>query len=219
MPERLARAYWIRLQRILRRIARGHSTTHEIALGAAIGIFIGMTPTIGLQMVIAAAIATLLGANRLSAILPVWISNPATMVWLYGSTYTIGRAIVGGPTLREFLGEFKKVHQSEGLFAAMQEMFNVGMSIQLPLWLGSILAGTVCAVPTYFLVQRAVDAFRDRLSRRREARNVRVTKVLRKRAEDESAAAKAAAGDAPTDPPQADASSEHSATANNTADS
>lgn len=203
MPERLARGYWIRLQRVLRRIARGHGTTHEIALGAAIGIFVGMTPTIGLQMIIAAAVATLVGANRLSAVLPVWISNPATMFWIYGTNYAIGRLLVGGPELSRFLEEFNQVNEADGLFTAMGYVLDLGLSIQLPLWLGSLVLGTVFAVPTYYLTHCGIDTFRARRTRRRKARAERVTQVLLKRAEEEEDSDCDADGD---DTPEPDAS-------------
>ena len=49
---------WIRHHnwRFLRQFLRLRASAHSIALGAAIGIFIGLTPTVGFQMIIGVVI-------------------------------------------------------------------------------------------------------------------------------------------------------------------
>lgn len=207
MPERLTRLYWIRIQRALRRVARSHGTTDEIALGVAIGMLIGMTPTVGLQMVIAAFVATLVGANRLSAILPVWITNPLTIAPIYTFNYWIGLQLVGGPDTATFWKSFNEVIQAskeggffEGMWNALSTLAHLGMDIQLPLWTGCFVVGIALAVPSFFVSRRAVTQFRIRLKRRRAARHDRVTAILsRKDVEAVRAEAEAEPEGAPAD--------------------
>jgi hypothetical protein len=68
-----------------------------IARGLAIGLFVAFTPTIGVQLILAAALATLLGASRAAALVPVWITNPVTIPPIYGFTYMVGSWFFPGP--------------------------------------------------------------------------------------------------------------------------
>ena len=63
-----------------------NDTPHRIALGLAIGIFVTWTPTIGFQMVLTVVLSTLFRANKFVGVPFVWISNPLTVVAIYGPT-------------------------------------------------------------------------------------------------------------------------------------
>ena len=62
---------------------------HRLALGAAIGVFVAFTPTVGLQMMLTVSLAWLLRANKVIGLPVVWISNPATLVPIYYSCYVV----------------------------------------------------------------------------------------------------------------------------------
>ena len=77
---------WRRTRRFLIvKVLHANDTPHRIALGIAIGVFIGLTPTVGLQMIIALALATALRANKVVCIPMVWITNPVTLVPIYSA--------------------------------------------------------------------------------------------------------------------------------------
>ena len=78
MPETVRRKVTRRAFRILRSVVRLRGSPRAIAGGLAIGVFVAFMPTRGFQMLFAAFLATLFGANRPAAVLPVWITNPAT---------------------------------------------------------------------------------------------------------------------------------------------
>ena len=63
---------------------------HYVALGMAIGVFIAITPTIPFHTVAAIGLAFLLKASKPAAYLGVWVSNPATIVFLYYACYKTG---------------------------------------------------------------------------------------------------------------------------------
>ena len=67
----------------------------EVALGFALGIFIGASPTMGFQMPIAVFFAAILKWNKISAAMGVWITNPITAPFFYGFTYLVGAKILG----------------------------------------------------------------------------------------------------------------------------
>ena len=77
------------------RFIRLRGTPEEVAKGFALGIFIGMTPTFGVQMPIAFFFAWLLRENKLAAIIGVWVTNPLTAPFIYASEYEIGRLLRG----------------------------------------------------------------------------------------------------------------------------
>ena len=189
---------WIRVQgwAFLRRFLRLRATPHAIALGAAIGVFIAMTPTVGLQMVIAFVLATILGGNRLAAVLPAWITNPVTIVPIYTFNYWLGTVLVGGPGVEDFRQEFSGIahaYEEGGFGDATGLVFDLGADVLLPLWIGSVLVGLVGALAAYPLMRRAVIRFHDHRARKRAARQTRVDTRLR----DAARAEEAVSADAP----------------------
>jgi uncharacterized protein len=126
------------------RFARLRGLPEEIAKGFALGIFIGMTPTFGLQMLIAIFFAYLLKENRLAAIVGVWVTNPVTAPVIYAIEYELGRILLGmhrADLPREF---------SVGALA------NMSYEILAPLWVGGLVAGVLCGSLAYFVALRTL---------------------------------------------------------------
>ena len=67
-----------------------NETNHQIALGLAVGIFVGFLPIMGIQMSVAVPLAFFLRCNKLLAAAGVWITNPATFIPLYYFNYRFG---------------------------------------------------------------------------------------------------------------------------------
>ena len=82
------------LKSVYERFIRIRGTPREIALGFALGIFIGFSPTMGLQMALGFFLASLLKWNKYAAAIGVWISNPLTAPFLYGATYIVGSKLL-----------------------------------------------------------------------------------------------------------------------------
>lgn len=129
---------------ILVRFVRLRGLPEEIAKGIALGIFIGMTPTFGLQMVIAIFFAYLLRENRLAAIIGVWVTNPLTAPVIYAIEYEVGRILLDIP---------RATLPAEFSFGAFK---NLGYDILAPLWLGGVVAGVLCGSLAYFVTLRLV---------------------------------------------------------------
>src|SRR3990172_6945415 len=81
------RRWWTRPRTFIRHILLADDTPHSIALGTAIGTFIGLTPTGGVQMLLVMLVAflcrPLFRFNQIAALLMVYISNPLTAVPIY----------------------------------------------------------------------------------------------------------------------------------------
>ena len=82
------------IQKVYERFIRIRGNPREIALGFAVGVFVGMTPTMGVQMPIAIFFAVLCKWSKLSAAIGVWISNPLTAPMIYGVTYITGAKLM-----------------------------------------------------------------------------------------------------------------------------
>jgi len=134
-----------------------NDTPHRIALGVAVGMFVAWTPTVGIQMVLTAFIAAMLGANKVVGLPWVWISNPATMLPIYYWNYRIGRLMLGGdwPPLR-----LRKVVRTEGWWQKFWVLLHETVVVAWPLWMGSLIVAAATAVPTYFIIRWAVIAYR-----------------------------------------------------------
>ena len=156
------------MRRLVRSILHSRGTPRAVALGAAIGIFVACTPTIGFQMIIAAALATLCGANRLPAIVMVYISNPLTAVPLYGFCYKVGSVLLAwfgfNPLSWARLSALFKFGGGEPLLTSVWQKFisllSLGWDITLPLWVGCFLVGAVSAAISYPLLVRLVEGHR-----------------------------------------------------------
>lgn len=170
MPSvRLRRTAAIRLLWSLRPL---RASAAEIGRGLAVGTLVAFTPTVGLQTVLAAVLATLVGGSRAAAILPVWISNPLTFPIVYVTTYRVGRWFWPGRTaegltgaLEEFLASLQ-VTDPWDVAARVSLLLSLGSEMAIPLWLGGILVGSVAAVAAYALTVGAIAAARATLRRR-----------------------------------------------------
>jgi hypothetical protein len=167
------------LRKALRRVIYSRSSSQSIAAGAAVGVFVGFTPTVGFQMVISALAATVLRVNRLAAIFPVWITNPFTIVPIYYFEYQVGTWVwpaEEGPHVVERLNvladKISAVTVSDfwsSMSAVFAAMGSLGADVLVPLMLGSLVVGIVCAAATYPLTLWTVK----RIRRQRELYAVR----------------------------------------------
>lgn len=159
---------------VVHRILQLDDTPHRIALGVFLGFLVGATPTIGFQMIIYVAIAAMVGANKISGILPVWLSNPLTAVPLYYSNWKIGQFLMtgslsGSPETKAAIERMMNGATSDAslwerltspeLWGAAFDTF-VAMGAEL--WVGSLLVGVVLGAPAYWAAYRGVVVYRKR---------------------------------------------------------
>ena len=127
---------------------RLRGTPEEVAKGLALGIFIGMTPTFGLQMVIVLFFAWILKENKIAAIIGVWVTNPITAPFIYAAQYETGRLVLGMDRLH-FPTEF-----------SFETFTNFGAEIMVPLCLGSLIHAVLWGLLTYALTLRFIPLLR-----------------------------------------------------------
>jgi hypothetical protein len=172
----------IALRKAWRRVVYSRSSTHSIAAGVALGVLVAFTPTMGFQMIIAAALATVFGFSRLAAILPVWITNPFTMVPIYCSCYLTGSRILPGAEgsaagVRGEMAEFAAKASAVSLTnlwtstaEAASALARLGADILWPFLLGA--AGAAASYPAAFWAVSLVRRMRRRSAVRRAERRL-----------------------------------------------
>lgn len=142
-----------RFNHAVKRLLSLRGTPHQIALGFAVGIFVGMSPFMMCHSVTAIFFASLLGCNRISAVGGVFITNPVTAPFFYGWTYQVGRTFLGmkpaPPVSLEFSMDFIL-----SLLRGAPEMLWI-------LTVGGVATGLPMAVLCYFLCRWCIRRYRN----------------------------------------------------------
>ena len=147
---------------LLKKAFLSDDSPRQIALGAAIGIFVACSPFIGLQAWIALPIALIVRANRLSTLGFTLLANPFTMPILYTAEGLLGRYILG------------ITHPlPSGDFSNLPGFLALGTEILMAVLVGFVVIGVVSAVITYLVtLNLAVIMKRKRRQRQADGENV-----------------------------------------------
>ncbi len=127
----------------------------------------------GFQTAIAVPIAAVLGWNKISAAMGVWISNPATAPFLYGGTY-----LVGAELMRLVTGKDPAVDVD---FSTLSTLLKSTPELLTPLVLGGVVLGIPVAVGGYYLSLAAVLRYRERIARSLSGKVKRIKEIGAKR--------------------------------------
>jgi uncharacterized protein (DUF2062 family) len=165
-----------RLRRFLNWLIRLRGSPQAIARGAAIGLVVSFTPTIGFQTLIVLGVATLLNANRPVSIVPTWLTNPVTIPPVYAFTYYLGSFFWPGPepaTVTHAMHAAAKDLESLDFLAIRAQLgvfLDLGLDVFIPMWIGGLIVGAAAAAIAYPLTLRTVVRLRERRRRRRAKR-------------------------------------------------
>ena len=140
------------LKRYFHTLVTIHSSPLAIALGTALGIYVGFTPFIGLQTVLGVVLATLFGCNRLAAAIGVNLHTPILWLWpgVFALEYKLGQWMLGS---RSF-PPFSMSHLS------WSTTFEVG----LPILLGSVIVGLPVAAAAFWFLFSWIKRYQEKHS-------------------------------------------------------
>ena len=144
-----------------------HLNRRTVSGAVAIGLFCGYLP-MPMEMLVAAALAIIFKVNLPISVSLVWISNPVTWVPMYGAGYLLGAKILG----------MEAVKFDDMTMAWL-------MSQVVPLWLGSLILGSLLAL-TGYLITRAlwrlytIQHWQKRRNRKELQRHPESIEVIRK---------------------------------------
>ncbi len=144
---RTLKYHWLKFRRL-------QGDPRRLALGAALGIFVGVTPTLPFHTIMVLSLAPLLRVSVITAYMGIWISNPLTWVPQYLLAYEVGRYIV-------FRGEPLRIPEHATLSNLLDLLWRGGLALQV----GGIIISIPPAIAAYFFTLWAVKRYRQRRAR------------------------------------------------------
>ena len=136
MARKIIRNWLNKFQEQFQKAILSKTSSHEIALGMAVGIFIGFLPFLGFQVLIGLVAIFLFRINKITTLLGIFVTNPITITPIFAFNYFIGKLILGA----------EKVSQSSNLLSIEVLLENFK-----PLIIGSVVVGFVVAIVAYFI--------------------------------------------------------------------
>lgn len=109
-----------------------------LAGGIALGLFVGLTPTVGAQMLLSLGGAVFFRVNAAAAFIALWVSNPITTPALYWFFNRLGAMLFA-----DWLPAEKLAKLAPAARAVVEQ--------SAYMWLGSLLVASVGAAAGYFL--------------------------------------------------------------------
>jgi len=122
-------------------------TSREVAFSFSLGVFITALPTLGVGVLVFFVLAFLFDRlSKIALFASVLILNPVVKWGVYGTSYSLGRFLLGpAPGV-----SFESVSLS------------MGVDVLVRLWLGNLILATAFAIVAYVAGLRLINEFRRR---------------------------------------------------------
>lgn len=152
---RTGKYYFLKLLRL-----RG--TPHSIAMGAAIGVFIGLTPTIPFHTILILALTLLSRTSFIAGfITSVLVCNPLTYIPIYYFSLLIGNLVTPFTLNWEKLKAALDVVLSDSsLEVRVQSMLSLGYEATIVMLVGGTVLALPFAVASYYLCHFLLVSYR-----------------------------------------------------------
>jgi uncharacterized protein (DUF2062 family) len=145
---RTIRYQWLKFKRL-------QGDPRKLAWGMALGVFVGMTPTVPFHTATVLVLAPLLGISPVTAYLGIWIMNPVTIAPFYLAAYKVGQFLL-------FRGEPLCLPATFDLHSTLHLLWRGGLALQV----GGLLIAIPPAIISFFLTLWAVQRYRQRQARK-----------------------------------------------------
>ena len=154
------RLYYQRARRfLLHRVLHADDPPHQLALAVAIGVFITITPTVGVQSILVVLVAWLLGANKLLGVPVLWISNPITIVPMYYGCYKVGVLLTQtdgvDPAWWQALAD-----PPPGWIGGITFYWSRFTEVAVPMWVGCLVVAAIAGPISYVIAYRTIRFYR-----------------------------------------------------------
>jgi len=139
---RAIRYHWLKFRRL-------QGDPRRLAWGMAMGIFIGVTPTMPFHIVAVLTLAPLFRVSMITAFMGVVIMNPVTMVPMYLAAYKVGQLLLyqGRPLI------FPEIYNYHTL---LDLLWRGGLALQV----GGVVIALPSAILSYFLTLWVIQRYR-----------------------------------------------------------
>ncbi|MEC4685555.1 MAG: DUF2062 domain-containing protein [Nitrospirota bacterium] len=136
----------------LRIIFSVKETPEKIALAFAVGIFVGISPFLGLHTLMAIAFASVLKLNKLVTLAGAFVTNPFTIIPIYSFATWMGIKMTGHEnTLSQT--NFKEI--------TIINIFSILRELILPFFVGTIVFGLIAGALSYLFVYYILKRMRE----------------------------------------------------------
>lgn len=131
----------VKINRYLAEVARLKKTPHEIALGFAIGVFIGILPTPGFNILFGMLVIFIFkNVNKLALFGGMAVFNPLTSSYFIYLSFLIGSKIV------------KPLAPRDALYPFITQFLHTSLMVLV----GSLIIGFVLSIISYYVVKAIV---------------------------------------------------------------
>jgi uncharacterized protein (DUF2062 family) len=117
-------------------------STHEISLGFAMGVFVGILPTFGFGALILGILAIPIRFNIFAALVGTLVNNPLFVPFWLTSSYKVGEIITR-------MG----INLEKGIISNILE-FSISYLV------GNIILATICGIISYFIMYIIIETYR-----------------------------------------------------------
>ena len=129
------------IKTFLSRVKKLEGDPTYVAKGMAIGVFIGVTPTIPFHTAIAIALAFIFKASKPAAIVGVWFSNPVTIPFLYFGSYKVGALL------------FRLEISADLIAMPISQILEMGAEVTIAIMCGGIIIGIPFGIAAFFITR------------------------------------------------------------------
>ena len=151
----------IKLARYARSLLGAEDSSERLALAFASGVFLALTPFVGLHTILAIAVAFLFGLNRVAILVGLFLNNPWTYVPYYTMATYFGRHLIRFPQNLAF-PDFRWSQLWHSYFWVQLAHH---WRLIMPMMLGSTILAVLGAVLSYPLALYAIRRGRAALGR------------------------------------------------------
>jgi uncharacterized protein (DUF2062 family) len=145
---RALRYQWLKFLRL-------QEDPRKLAWGMALGVFIGVTPTIPFHLVASLSLAALFRVSPVTAFIGIQFGNPLTIVPIYLAAYKVGQFLL-------FRGKPLIFPETFSVEAWLRVLWEGGLALQV----GGVIIAIPPAIVSYFLTLWIVQRYRRRKAER-----------------------------------------------------
>lgn len=120
---------------------------HRIALAFGIGVFIGMSPLLGLHTILGIAVAWQFRLNKMVTLIGVFVTNPWTIIPIYTFGTWVGAKLIG---MQHIIPDIDWNH------VTFKMLMNELRHLLAPFVVGTFFIGILSAVISYAVIYHAV---------------------------------------------------------------
>lgn len=131
----------------LRELLRIKDSPHRIAIAFSVGIFIGLSPFLGIHTIIGVIVAWLFRLNTFATLSGVYITNPWTVVPIYTFSTWVGARCLGAKQI------IPAINWSNITF---NHFISDLKPLLMPFIFGALLVGFISSIISYFVIYRAI---------------------------------------------------------------